>query len=75
MAFNTDLEAVTAALKTVGLEKISDSRVAHIKNTLEMNEIEISAALMPEASMQPSLHIIRDLETMDFDQYGGLRLI
>lgn len=75
MVFDTDREAVTAALMTVGLEKISDSRVVHIKNTLEMNEIEISAALMPEASMHPSLHIIQNLEAMKFDQYGSLRLI
>ncbi|WP_407314075.1 lactate racemase domain-containing protein [Desulfosporosinus sp. SB140] len=75
MAFNTDLEAVKAALMTVGLENISESRVVHIKNTLEMKEIEISAALMPEAKMNPSLQVIRNLETMNFDQCCSLRLI
>ena len=75
MVFDTDLKAVTAALMTVGIEKIGNSRVVHIKNTLEMKEIEISEALIPEANMQPSLHIIQELVAMEFDQCGSLRLI
>lgn len=75
MTLDTDREAVTTSLKTIGLEDIGQSRIVHIKNTLEMKEMEVSAALIPEVGENPSLHMIENLEAMAFDKGGSLRLV
>jgi len=71
----TDREAVRAALSTTGLKDTSKARVVHIKNTLDLSEIEISASLWPELESNPNLRQITSLEAMRFDSENSLRLI
>ena len=53
MIMNTDREAVQLAVKTVLRVKPADARVVHIRNTLELQRIGVSAPLMAEVRSQP----------------------
>lgn len=72
MVLATDREAVAAALSTIGLEDTGKARVVHIKNTLDLSEIEISASLWPELAANHNLRQITSLEAMRFDPANSL---
>ena len=46
--YETDREAVEAALSCIGLTPAESSRVVHIKNTLMVGELEVSEAYAAE---------------------------
>jgi hypothetical protein len=72
IALKTDREAVTTALTTVGPIEPWEARVIRIKNTLEMEEIQISEALMDELKGRNDITVIGGLEEMPFDAMGHL---
>ena len=50
---NTDREAVQLAVKSVLRVKPADARIVHIRNTLELQRIRVSAPLLAEVRRQP----------------------
>jgi len=72
MILATDREAVDVALSTTGLEDTTKARVVHIKNTLDLSEIEVSASLWAELEANQNLSKITSLETMRFDSENNL---
>lgn len=50
---NTDREAVQLAVKSLLRVKPADARVVHIRNTLELQRIRVSAPLLAEVRSQP----------------------
>jgi len=73
IALKTDKEAVEAALNTIGAVDPDKARVIHIKNTLEIGEMEVSAAFMEEVEKREELKLIEKLGPLAFDSEGGLR--
>jgi hypothetical protein len=73
IAFLTDKEAVDAALKTIGAVEPEKARVVHIKNTLEIGELDISGALLEELEGRTDLRLIEKLGPLSFDSEGNLR--
>ncbi len=72
-AFDTDREAIEAALSCTGLlapEK--DARVVRIKNTLMIGEIEVSEALLPDVAKRPHLQRLGEPVELQFDAAGTL---
>ena len=65
----TDREAVEVA---VGEALPSDVRFVRIKNTLHLEELEISEALLPEAK-KAGLTVVRGPRPLEFDATGRLR--
>jgi len=53
MIMNTDSEAVQLAVKSVLRVKPADARIVHIRNTLELQRIRVSAPLLAEVRGQP----------------------
>jgi hypothetical protein len=53
MIMNTDREAVQLAVKSILRVKPADARVVHIRNTLELQRIRVSAPLLAEVRSQP----------------------
>jgi len=47
-------------------------RIVRIKNTLELDEIYLSEALVKEVAGRDDLEIIDDLQPMAFDKDGNL---
>ncbi len=72
MAMENDLQAIVVALKTCNQVEPPDAKVVRIKNTMELEEIEISEALLPEAQGNENIEILGSLEPMGFTGKGRL---
>jgi hypothetical protein len=72
IALETDREAIATALTTVGPIEAWEARVIRIKNTLEMEELQISEALMDEIKGRQDVMVMGGLEEMAFDGSGNL---
>jgi hypothetical protein len=69
---DTDREAVEAALGTIGLVKPEEARIVRIQNTLLLEELEVSAALLPEVQSRHTLEMVWGPKPLIFDSTGGL---
>lgn len=72
IALATDREAITTALTTVGPIDAWEARIIRIKNTLEMEEMQVSEALMDELKGRRDITPIGNLEGFEFDADGNL---
>jgi len=70
--FDTDREAIEAALDAIGLTPPDGARVIRIKNTLMLGEIEVSEAFLPEVGMREDLTLLGDPRPLRFDAAGTL---
>ena len=68
----TDKEAIQLALKTCNGIDYDHPRVARIKNTLEMEEIEVSEAFLDEIKDNPEVEVLSEPHEMHFDAEGFL---
>jgi hypothetical protein len=75
LAMATDQEAVEAAFQTIGAVQPQEARVVHIKNTLELGEMEISRSLMKEAEGRPEIQVVREVGPLHFDGSGAIRRV
>jgi Lactate racemase N-terminal domain len=72
VTLDTDREAVEAALGTIGLVQPEDARIVRIQNTLLLEELEVSEALLPEVKQRDTLEILWGPKPLTFDSAGGL---
>jgi hypothetical protein len=70
VTLENDREAVATALKTIGPTPPGQARLVRIKNTLHLEEMYISEALLPAATQNPSLEIVGQLVPMTFNASG-----
>ncbi len=70
--FATDRQMIESALATAGLVEPPQARVVWLHNTLELTEIECSAALLPEVADRDRLSVISPLRDWPFDAAGNL---
>jgi hypothetical protein len=70
--YDTDREAIEAALSCIGLTPPEQARVVRIRNTLMLAEIEVSEAFLPEIARRPELAVLRDPVPLAFDAGGRL---
>ena len=72
MYYDTDRECVDAAIHTLGMVSAVDLRVVHIKNTLSLDTINVSKALLPEIRKRNSIEIVSEWQPLRFDADGNL---
>jgi len=70
--FDSDREAIAAALDAIGLTPPDRARVIRIKNTLVLGEIEVSEPFLPEVAKRKDLTIVGDPRPLTFDAAGTL---
>ena len=70
--YETDGEMLQAALGTVGLVEPRHARLLRIADTLDLAEVECSAAYLDAALGRSDLEIIGELREMEFDEAGNL---
>jgi hypothetical protein len=70
--YDTDRELLENALSTVGLVAPADAKVMRIRNTLEIAELECSAAYLKDAQAHERLEILSEPYDMPFDSNGDL---
>ncbi|HET7580265.1 MAG TPA: lactate racemase domain-containing protein [Bacillales bacterium] len=67
MFLETKELAVKAAIKTCNAFDLNQLRLIHIHNTLEIKQIMISEALLPEAMQRQDVEVVSDLFEPNFD--------
>ena len=73
MVLKNDREAIAACIRMcVGVDR-DRIRLIHIRNTLDIGEIEISEAMLDEIAGNPSFEKVGELHEMVFDDEGTLR--
>ena len=72
IAFETDREAISAAFETSGVLKAEDLRLVWIKNTLELEYLFGSQALLDEVRANPRLDVVGEPSDLAFDGTGNL---
>ena len=72
ICFATDEQTIRAALDTIGLVPGPDARVVRIKNTLHLEEMLCSRALLQEAEQRDGAEIVSELTEMKFNDKGAL---
>ncbi|RPH38794.1 MAG: hypothetical protein EHM91_13330 [Planctomycetota bacterium] len=70
--FETDRDAIEGALKTIGLTESPDAKVARIKNTLDLEYLYASDALLPEIQERGDLEIVSGPHSFAFSAQGDL---
>src|SRR5881398_848418 len=70
--YDTDREAIETALSCIGLTPPERARVIRIKNTLRLDEIEVSEAFLPEVAKRSDLTRLTDPAPLAFDAAGRL---
>jgi hypothetical protein len=63
-------EAVAVALSCLGLDRIEDARVVRIRNTLQLAEVAVSEALLPEVARRSDLAALGAPDEMAFPDDG-----
>jgi len=72
MMYDTDHQAIEAALATIGLTEPSDAKVARIRNTLALEHLHVSEALLPEVRKRPELEVLEGPFEFRFGETGNL---
>ncbi len=70
--YDTDQEAITNALETVGLTPPHECRVIRIHSTLHLIEMEVSESLLPELSDRENIEILGHPKDIAFDGQQNL---
>lgn len=70
--YDTDREILDRALTTIGLVEPQNAKIVHIRNTLDLAQMRISEALLPEAAKMQDIEVVRDLEPIQFADEGNI---
>lgn len=72
ICFETDREAISVALDSLGLTQPERSRVIRIRNTLQLDAVEVSEVYEKELHNKPDLEVVAGPYPMGFDSQGNL---
>lgn len=75
MTMPSDRDAVAAGVNTVGLIAREDLRLLRIKNTLRLDELEMSEAYLAEAVARADLEVLSEPYELAFNAAGALQPI
>jgi hypothetical protein len=72
MVLESDRLAIQAAIKTCNILDKNNVRLVSIKNTLQIDEIYVSTAMLEEVKQNKNMKILSDPESLRFDERGSL---
>lgn len=72
MYFQTDQKAIEVALGSIGLIPPQESKIVRIKNTLQVDEAEVSQVYAEEFRKRSDLEVLDGPNPMAFDDQGNL---
>lgn len=72
MVLESDRHAIQAAIRTCNIANKEGVRLVRVKNTIAMEEIEVSERLVDEAREKSALEIVSEPYTLRFDAQGNL---
>lgn len=68
----SDKECFQVALKTCNVIDKANPRIVYIQDTLHLEHILVSEAMLPEASMNPSITVLEEPSPLPFDENGWM---
>ena len=72
MVLKSDRQAIQGCIKTCNVADWNKLRIVRIKNTIALNEIEVSEALLPVVQAHPNMEVISEPYELQFDENGNL---
>lgn len=72
ITFETDQEAVEAALTTIGMIPPEKARVIQIANTLHLSRVRVSEAYFDDVRQSPKMELVGTPYSFPFDSAGWL---
>jgi hypothetical protein len=75
MTMASDRLTIQAAVKTCNAEDAGRLRLVHIRNTLHLDMIRISEAMLEEAHQHPDIVVAGEPEEWKFDSFGNLEKV
>jgi hypothetical protein len=72
LIMESDRLAIQGAIKTCGVYDLSKLRMVRIPNSLHLDEIFLSEAMLTEAEQHPDLSFLSEPEEFKFDSLGNL---
>ncbi len=72
ITLESDRDILDSVLQTIGLTPPEDARLLWIRNTLDVQEVECSAAYLAEAQGREDLEILRPPSELPLDDHGHL---
>lgn len=72
MVLKNDRLAIQAAIKTCNIADKKEVRMVRIKNTIKVDQIEVSGNLLEEVRNHEKQRILSDPCPLDFDEHGNL---
>ena len=73
LIFDSDFDAIRAGIKTAPNVDYQNLRVVRIKNTLKLDEMEISRAMLEDCAANPALTVKSEAFMWNFDDKGNLQ--
>jgi hypothetical protein len=70
--FESDREILEAALMIIGLRHPHEARILHIRNTLQIEEMEISEPCLQESERVTEFQVIGEPRAITFDEAGNI---
>jgi hypothetical protein len=71
--FDTDREVLDAALAIIGTRQASDARVMRVRNTLTLDEVEVSEPCLADTTRQTEFEVVGPAASVTFDTGGNFR--
>ena len=71
-AFDTDRDALEAALGSISVTCPADTRIVWVRNTLALAELEVSEPMLPELATRPDLELLGEPHPIAFRPDGSL---
>jgi hypothetical protein len=70
--YETDREVLEAALPIIGTRRPEEARIIHIRNTLQVEEVEISTPLLADKDRATKFEVLGEPYPIPFDAQGNL---
>lgn len=70
--FDSDREILEAAVQIIGMREPHEARILHIRNTLHLEEMEISEPCLKEPQRATDFEVIGTPSPIQFDQAGNI---
>jgi hypothetical protein len=70
--YDSDREAIDAALKTIGPVEPQNAAIVHILDTLRLEEMDVSEAMLPDVEKIRTLSVVGSPRSLKFDTKGNL---
>jgi hypothetical protein len=69
---DSDKQIVDAALAICGTRQAENARIMHIRNTLQVEEVEVSEPCMKELEKKTNFSVVKGPYDLTFDTEGNL---